>query len=419
MTEKKGGPDAARLSLLLIQLGHDLHMKIMKVLTRVSFALALALALIAAASPPARVSSNPTPADLSFPHYDHVIVIVEENEGYGAIINNPSAPTISALARDYGNATAFYAETHPSEPNYVAMIGGDTYGIQDDDAYYCKPASTDGDPHCPHAGKPGYVDHSIAGPSLPSQLEAAGLAWRGYFGAFDPAHPMAVFNAAGGGKPAGLYASKHNPFLNFVQLRNERSFAKHLASLDRFKDDLAGASLPNFSFVIPDQCDDMHGIDAGPNVPQDCESANRQARIARGDAFVKQLMNEIQSSPTWKSATNNVAVVITFDENDDEARASGAQGCCGSDPAKKANGGGGLIPTIVITNHGPRGVIDATPYNHYSLLRTIEDAFGIHQYLGAAGDWQAGVRPMTPLFAVRRSGRALGLSGRQAATRLR
>ena len=61
--------------------------------------------------------------------------------------------------------------------------------------------------------------------------------------------------------------------------------------------------------------------------------------------------------------------------------------------------GGGHIPTIVITNHGPRGLQDQTPYNHYSLLRTFEDAFGISEHLGHAADTAAGVRPMTALFA--------------------
>ncbi len=89
------------------------------------------------------------------------------------------------------------------------------------------------------------------------------------------------------------------------------------------------------------------------------------------------LVREIMSSPAWKSG--NDAIVITFDENE-----GGGQD-------------GGWIPTIVITNHGPRRFVDATPYNHYSLLRTIEDAFGIQTHLRHAGD--PGVVPMTASFA--------------------
>ena len=71
-------------------------------------------------------------------------------------------------------------------------------------------------------------------------------------------------------------------------------------------------------------------------------------------------------------------------------------------PDASSNFGGGHIPTIVITNHGPRGVRDDTPYNPYSLLRTLEDAFGITQRLGHAADGRKGVRAMTPLFALAR-----------------
>ena len=68
------------------------------------------------------------------------------------------------------------------------------------------------------------------------------------------------------------------------------------------------------------------------------------------------------------------------------AKKTGTQGCCGFDPKGLSNFGGGHIATIVITNHGARGVVDPTPYNHYSLLRTTEDALGISEYLNEAGD---------------------------------
>ena len=72
--------------------------------------------------------------------------------------------------------------------------------------------------------------------------------------------------------------------------------------------------------------------------------------------------------------------------------------CCGVTPEALSNYGGGHIPTIVITNHGPRGLADDTPYNHYSLLRTLEDAFGIERHLGHAAETENGVRPMARLF---------------------
>ena len=82
--------------------------------------------------------------------------------------------------------------------------------------------------------------------------------------------------------------------------------------------------------------------------------------------------------------------------------APGANGCCGFDPKGTANPGGGWITTIVITNHGPRALTDPTPYNHYSLLRTIEDAFALPGHLRHADDTASGVVTMTPLFAVKK-----------------
>src|SRR6185369_14791276 len=118
------------------------------------------------------------------------------------------------------------------------------------------------------------------------------------------------------------------------------------------------------------------------------------ALIRRGDAYLGELVRRIQAPPMW-TGRRNVAIVITFDEGAGKSR----EGCCSVTPDAPSNFGGGHIPTIVVTNHGPRGLKDATPYNHYSLLRTMEDAFGLPEHLGRAADSAAGVRPMTPLFA--------------------
>lgn len=116
--------------------------------------------------------------------------------------------------------------------------------------------------------------------------------------------------------------------------------------------------------------------------------------------MIGRLVDKIMASPVWREA-GNTAIVVTFDENDGGERQAGVQGCCGYDPASRANYGGGRIPTLVITNHGGEPVSDPTPYNHYSLLRTTEAAFGIDEYLGHAADTDKGVTVMSPLFAVK------------------
>jgi phospholipase C len=77
-------------------------------------------------------ASVPTNEDKAIPKYDHIFVIIEENKSYDQIIGNSSAPIINQLAKTYGLAANFYAEVHPSEANYIAMLGGDTFGIHDD-----------------------------------------------------------------------------------------------------------------------------------------------------------------------------------------------------------------------------------------------------------------------------------------------
>jgi hypothetical protein len=112
---------------------------------------------------------------------------------------------------------------------------------------------------------------------------------------------------------------------------------------------------------------------------------------------VGETVNQITQSKLWSQPANS-AIIITWDEDNNPGDKRGTQGCCGVDPKSAANFGGGHIATIVITNHGPRGVTDTTPYNHYSLLRTTEDAFGIKEYLNGASNTSQGVKPMTRLF---------------------
>jgi hypothetical protein len=335
-----------------------------------------------------------TAADKAVPRYTHVIVIMEENKNYNQILNPAIAPNISGLAAAYGNATQFFGEVHPSEANYVALLGGDTFGIHDDDAFYCKPGATD--PHCGGAAEPGYADHTVRASHLGEQLEKAGLTWKGYYESIPEPGSLAVTATSpdvdDGSRKTALYASKHSGFLNFASVQTDPHRAERLVGFDQWAADLAANRLPNFALVVPNQCNEMHGLH-GPKVPADCDGANATALIGRGDRMIGKIVHDIQATPTWRSP-ENVAIAITFDEGAGRTR----EGCCAVTPNSSSNFGGGHIPTIIITNHGPKGAIDPTPYNHYSLLRTLEDAFGLPDHLAHAADVNAGVVPMTNLF---------------------
>jgi len=136
----------------------------------------------------------------TFPQYDHVFLIIEENEGFNQIIGNKFAPILNALAANYGLATNYTGVADPSEPNYVAMLGGDTFGISSDDPYW-------------------FPGQSVNAENLMSQLEAAGKTWKGYFqGMPYPGYRGFSYPDKSNGIPDSdtQYVSKHNGIVNFT-----------------------------------------------------------------------------------------------------------------------------------------------------------------------------------------------------------
>jgi len=253
---------------------------------------------------------------------------------------------LNAWARTYGLATHYDAVAHPSEPNYVAIVGGDTYGIRDDAPF---------------------AMHTIDAPNITTQLDEAHETWKGYYQSIPAPGSLAISK--------GFYASKHSGLLNFANVQKNPGRAEHLVGFDRLALDARSGSLPNFALIVPDVCGDMHGA-SGASVPDDCKLSHWSALVERGDQTARDVVDLITNSSAW-NGKENTAIVITFDEDDGTSLGSG----------------GGRVPTIVMTNHGPRGLIDPTPYSHYSLLRTVEDAFGL-PHLGKAGTAMS----MAPLF---------------------
>jgi phosphatidylinositol-3-phosphatase len=329
------------------------------------------------------VSSAGVDHHQGIPRFQHIVEIMMENTSFSTIIGNSLAPNINALASKFGLATDYFGVTHPSEPNYVANVGGSFFGIQDDNQFYCTPALAGTDPTC--AGTK--VNHTVSAPNIASQLAATGRTWKGYFQNLPPipSSGVIVTGPSANGPYAfkwpsntdALYASKHNPFVNFTTTQGDLA---NMVPDTQLGTDLATGRLPNFSFVVPDQCHDMHGTTP-------CGDENEL--ISTGDAYVGQIVSEIMHSDVWRHGRN--AIVITWDEDDFSDAGQPGTGCCGANP------GGGRVVTIVITNKSHHHVADNTPYNHYSLLASIEHAFGL-PCLQNACDKADGVVPMTPLF---------------------
>src|SRR5258708_3830707 len=141
-----------------------------------------AIALAGATGIAAPAVSSASNANSAIPHYQHIVEIMMENTSYRTIIGNSNAPQINALANTYGLATNYFGVTHPSEPNYVANIGGSYFGIQDDNQFYCTPALPGTDPTC--AGTT--VNHTVTAQNPADQRTPAGMTWKGYFQSLPP-----------------------------------------------------------------------------------------------------------------------------------------------------------------------------------------------------------------------------------------
>jgi phospholipase C len=283
--------------------------------------------------------------------FDRAIVIVMENHGFDQEIGENNAagtklltPYITQLATSYGLETYYFGATHPSLPNYLTMIAGDYFGIQDDNDSCFNP--THGTP-CDQIDAPNLVD----------QLEKKHISWEGLF---ESIPSIGWLGASYPSNANRLYAQKHNPFVYFKDIATNPSRLNLLKpfTLLGLKSELAvPASASKFIFIAPNQCSDQHGTGS-------C-AASEDAQLA-GDTFLSQTVPAILASPAF---TDHSALFIVWDEND----YSGNLDCCGA-PAPAV--GGGHVPMIVVTKHG-KAIKGATPMTHYSLLATIEDGFNL------------------------------------------
>jgi hypothetical protein len=388
------------------------------------------------------------PALAGMPHLDHVFVIMMENHGYGQIINNPYAPYINAEAKSANLATNYFAVAHPSLTNYLEVVGGSNFGIQDDNSpdwhnAACTPNiaslidnnEADGTPICPIAGTGfdadtpaiDYTNEPVAdgtGPvinldgkhhydpaptvamTIGDQLVAAGKAWKAYEENL-PATGADLVNTSDGnfsnltvftnaeqalgetdGAEVALYAVKHNPFAYFASVQSGTNPKNSLANVVGYDGptglyaDLASGHVPAYSYIVPNQCNDQHGrgnstVFCGYDPVDDGSQAGlNPAGIALGDQEIQKLVTTIKASPVWTRGHN--AIVIIWDENDYSAAPNVNQ-----------------VAAIVDTSYGTHGLTSNRFYTHFSLLKSIEEAFGL-ACLNHACDTSTAV--MTDLF---------------------
>jgi phosphatidylinositol-3-phosphatase len=365
-------------------------------LTAGGLALAGTQASYGAAAQHAATAKTTSARNLFGGRLDHVFIIMLENHEADHVIGDPNTPYITSLAQDYGQATDYFGVTHTSEPNYIAATSGDTWWVNNDNDW----------------SQGNQYDHV----NIVDELQAAHIPWAAYMQAMPSAGYLGAQWPATG---SALYASKHNPFILYKDIRLDPSRVDNIKPYTDMAADLSKPGAPRYVWISPDQCDDMHGgvysaIAGYPETPCPYSNvagdANDEALKAKADAFVKSAVQTITTSRAW---TGNSVIFVVADESDyDGSDASdnyylSTAGCCDSpyepagDPAISASWpggiyGGGSAPMIVISRLGPRHATDATPSNHYSMLLTVEEGLGLGK-LGYTSDSRQ-VHPLWPLI---------------------
>ncbi len=192
---------------------------------------------------------------------DHAIVIVLENKQRDKVLGNPDAPAFNAFAANGAVLAGYRGVTHPSLPNYLALVSGSTHGIASD---------------C--------TSCTVRGRSLADTLEAKRRTWKTY--------AEGLPRPGWTGPLKGRYAKRHVPFLYFRTVLSKPARLRRVVPLSQLSRDLAAKRLPDFALVVPDLCHDMH----------DCP-------VATGDAWLKRFLPRLLRLP-------NTAVFVVFDESD-------------------------------------------------------------------------------------------------------
>ncbi len=332
----------------------------------------------------------------ALPPIRHVFIIVLENRNFDTSFGPGSpAPYLARTLPSQGQLlTQYYGIGHESLDNYVAMVSGQ--GPNPDTQSDCQffrdlvPGTIGVDGQASGSG----CVYPAAVPTVANQLETRGLTWRGYMedmgnSSTEPKtcrHP--ALNSQDDTQSAHLgdqYAARHNPFVYFHSvIDNAAGCDANVVPLDRLASDLrAEQSTPNYVFITPNLCHDGHDSPCVDNEPGGLISA---------DAFLKQWVPQILQSPAYQAGG---LLAVIFDES-----ASGAEACCNEQSANTPNAGGpsqgpggGRVGAVLLSQYVQPGSVNTTPYNHYSLLRSVEDLFGL-SHLGYAG--KSGLKAFGP-----------------------
>ncbi|MDP9160021.1 MAG: alkaline phosphatase family protein [Acidobacteriota bacterium] len=272
-------------------------------------------------------ATTPTPAaSSSIPQFAHVFLIVEENHSYSDVVGNPGMPYFNSLIAKYGLATQYFANTHPSLPNYFMLTTGAT--IAQDDTFSA----------------------TVSQDNVIRALIGGGKTWKCYAESLPSAGYL--------GPNVAPYIRDHNPCTYFSDVINSSTQARSIVPFTHFAADTANATLPDYGLIIPNLQNDAH--DCPPGV----SSCNDSQKLANTDLWLKNNLQPFLSS----SAFANSLVILTFDEGQ---------------PTDLAHGGG-QVSTIIISPKSKVGYKSTTFFQHESTLRLMMKVLGVTDLPGAS-----------------------------------
>lgn len=337
-----------------------------------------------------------TPTKL--PGVKHVFVVMLDDEPYAAAFG-PASPAhylTGTLEHQGALLVRYYAVAHEQLANAIALVSGQ--GPTPQTALNC-PTYENLVPGSAGAGGQ-MIGHGCVYPSatqtLAGQLTAKHLTWRSYQEGMDEpgAGAGSMYGACGhpalgapdptsaSTPPTGqAYATWRNPLVYFHSVIDSSACASDDVGLDKLKPDLASAkSTPSFAYVVPDRCHDGNPTPCAPGAPAGMSAAN---------GWLQKVVPEIIASKAYK---DNGLLVLTVDEAPSSGEFEDSSSCCGQPafpnlPAPTGGigpPGGGQVGALLLSPFIKGGAIVQDTYNHFSLLRTVEDLFGV-EHLGYAG----------------------------------
>ena len=281
--------------------------------------LTLGVALSGCAGGAANVAPpTPTPGQTN-PQFGHVFIVVEENASYADVIGSASMPYFNTLANTYGLATNYYANLHPSIPNYFELTVGKTLTIDDSQTPKSFPVSND---------------------NVVRELLAAGKTWKSY------AEDLPSVGYTGG--DSGKYLVRHNPLAYMTDVQNTPAQTQNLVQFSELSADLPTANLPEYSFIVPNSCNDAH----------DCP-------LSTADTWLKNNIDPLIKSPVFQK---DGLLIIVFDEGN----------------TLDFTQGGGHVAAVLVSPFSKPGYKSIALYQHQSVLRLMFEGLGVTKLPGDA-----------------------------------